>query len=200
MKTKAVVEVVGVFAVVWGILALVGLSPLGEWERETAGRFSFIEYSLLIALTLLVMVVTRKGMTSYGVSFRNLRYHLDVAATAFLPVALGFVPIAFIGDGHKTWWGSLIMSGALIIELLLLAWILRRKPTRNETVVVGALLLLTAANLTQRAPLDTPVTGFIFFIFFLGFGEEHAEFKGFGLARLQRSVVKGAGGHSELGR
>jgi hypothetical protein len=53
--------------------------------------------------------VIRKSLASCGISFRNLRYHLNIAVTAFLPVALSYLPIAFIGNSHKMWWGSLIM-------------------------------------------------------------------------------------------
>ena len=117
MKAKAVIEVVVVFVLIWLILALVGLSPLGDWERQITGRFNFIEYTLIIAITLLVLVISRKNLASYGISFRNLRHHLDIAVTAFLPVALGYLPIAFIGNNHKQWWGSLIMTGVNIAVL-----------------------------------------------------------------------------------
>jgi len=187
MKARAVIEVVLVFAAIWLIIALVGLSPVGEWERQITGRFNFIEYTLIIVITLLVLVVTRKNLASYGVSFRNLRYHLDIAFTAFLPVALGFIPIALIGDNHKTWWGSLIMAGVKVAVLFLLGWMLRRKPTRNESgIIAGAFLFLAFSNLTQRAPSDNPVFGFIYYILFLGFGEELL-FRGYIQSRLNEA-------------
>ena len=48
MKAKAVIEVVVVFALAWSILALVGLSPLGAWERQITGRDFFIEYIAIL--------------------------------------------------------------------------------------------------------------------------------------------------------
>lgn len=187
MKVRAVIEVSAVFAATWLILALTALSPVGEWERQTTGPFNFIEYTLIIIITLLVMVATRRNLASYGVSFRNLRYHLDIAVTAFLPVALGYIPIALIGDNHKTLWGALIMSGVQVAVLFLLGWILERKPTRNESAIIaGALLLLAFSNLTQRAPLDNPLSGFIYYLLFVGFGEELL-FRGYIQSRLNEA-------------
>jgi uncharacterized protein len=187
MKAKAVIEVVFVFALIWAVIALVGLSPVGEGERQTMGRYNFLTYAVIIALTLLVLFVTRREPAAYGVSFRNLRYHLDIAVTAFLPVALGFIPIAFIGNNHKSWWGALIMCAVITVELFLLGWLLQRKPTRNERgFVVGALLLFTFSNLTPKAPLESPAAGFIFYIFFLGFGEELL-FRGYIQSRLNEA-------------
>ena len=187
MKAKAVIEVVVVFAMIWLVLALVGLSPLGEWERQLTGRYSLISYVLIIAITLLVMAITRKNLASYGMSLRNLRYDLDIAVTAFLPVALGYLPMAFIGSDYRTWWGSLIMTGTEIAVLFLLGWTLRRKQTRNESgIVVGALLLITVPNLLQRAPLERPVTDVIYYIFFLGLGEELL-FRGYIQSRLNEA-------------
>lgn len=184
MKVKAVIEVVVVFCLIWAIIALVGLSPIGEWERQVMGRFPFITYSLIISLTLLVLAVTRKDLASYGISLSNFRYHLDIAFTAFLPVAIGFFPIAFIGSNYKQWWGSLIMVVVKIAVLFFLGWMLRRKPTRNESgILVGALMLVTFSNLSQKAPLENPITGFIFYLFFLGLGEEIL-FRGYIQSRL----------------
>jgi len=84
MKAKAVVEVVVVFSLTLCLIALVGLSPIGEWERQAMNNF-FIEYAVMIAVPLLILLVTRRDLAAYGLSLHNPRYHLNIAATAFVP-------------------------------------------------------------------------------------------------------------------
>jgi len=40
MKVKAVLDVVIVFSLTLLLIALVGISPIGEWERQALKRFS----------------------------------------------------------------------------------------------------------------------------------------------------------------
>jgi membrane protease YdiL (CAAX protease family) len=181
MKARAVIEVVVVFSLTLFFVALVGLSPIGEWERQVSNHF-FIEYAVWIAFPLLILVVARRNLASYGLSLRNLRYHLDIAATAFVPVAIASVPLAFVN--YKHWWGALIMAGVEIALLFALGWLLKRKPTQNESgILVGAVLLVACSNLTQKATLNNAVSAFVFYIFFVGLGEELL-FRGYIQSRL----------------
>jgi hypothetical protein len=95
IKVKAVIEVVAVFGLTLLLIALVGLSPFGTLERQVSTRF-FIEYAVMIAFPLLLLVFTRRNLTSYGLSLRNFSYHLDVMATAFVPMAIASASLAFI--------------------------------------------------------------------------------------------------------
>ncbi len=88
MKAKAVIEVVIVFSLTLLLIALVSLSPIGNWERQVTNRF-FIEYGVMITFPLILLVVARRNLASYDLSLRNISYHLDVTATAFVPVAAG---------------------------------------------------------------------------------------------------------------
>ena len=181
MKAKVVIEVVIVFCLTLLFIALVGLSPIGKWERQVSNRF-FIEYAVMIAFPLLLLVVTRRNLASYGLSLRNASYHLDVTATAFVPVAIASASLAFIN--YKHWSGALILAGVQIAVLFALGWLLQRKPTQNEDdLLVGAILLMTSSNFTQKATLDNAISAFVFYILFLGFGEELL-FRGYIQSRL----------------
>jgi uncharacterized protein len=180
MKTKAVIEVVMVFGLTMLLIALVGLSPVGEWERQVLKR-NFIEYAVMIAFPLLILVVTRRNLGSYGISLRNLRYHLDIVVTAFVPVAIACSALLV---NYRQWSGALIIAGVEIALLFALGWLLKRKPTRNESgVLVAAIVPITFSNLTQNATLNNAVSAFVFYIFFLGLGEELL-FRGYIQSRL----------------
>lgn len=181
MKAKAVIEVLVVFSLTLLLVALVGLSPIGKWERQVSNRV-FIEYAVMIAIPLLILVAARRNLASYGLSLRNLRYHLDITATAFVPVAIASVPLAFIN--LTEWSGALIMAGVNIALLFALGLLLKRKPTQNESgILVGAILLIAYSNLTQKASLNNAISAFVFYIFFLGLGEELL-FRGYIQSRL----------------
>jgi hypothetical protein len=96
------------------LIALVGISPLGEWELQVLGNF-YIEYAVMIAVPLLILLITRRNLAAYGLTLRPLRYHLSIAATAFVPVVIGIFPAAFID--YTTLSGSLIMAAAQIAVL-----------------------------------------------------------------------------------
>jgi membrane protease YdiL (CAAX protease family) len=180
-KVKVIIEVIIVFSLTLLLIALVGFSPIGKWERQVSNR-SFIEYAVMIAFPLLFLVITRRKLASYGLSLRNVSYHLDVTTTAFVPVAIASALLAFIN--YTKWSGALILAGVQIAVLFALGWLLRRKPTQNENgILVGAVLLITYSNFAQKASLGNAISVFLFYILFLGFGEELL-FRGYIQSRL----------------
>jgi membrane protease YdiL (CAAX protease family) len=181
MKAKAVFEVVIVFSLTLLLIALAALSPIGKWERQVSNR-PFIEYAVMIAFPLLFLGATRRNLASYGLSMRNASYHLDVMATAFVPVAIASSLAAFIN--YMEWSGALILAGVQIAVLFASGWLLKSKPTQNESgILVGVLLLKTYPDFTQKATLENAMCAFIFYILFLGFGEELI-FRGYIQSRL----------------
>jgi uncharacterized protein len=187
MKAKAVIEVVVVFSLTLLLVALAGLSPIGKWVRQVT-NYPFIEYIVMIAVPLLILLVARRNLASCGLSLRNLRYHLDIALTAFIPVAFASVPLAFVN--HLHWDGALIMAAVEIAVLFVLGWLLKRKPTRNESgALVGAIMLITFSNVAGKAAIGHAIYAFLFYIFFLGFGEELL-FRGYIQSRLNAAFGK----------
>lgn len=181
MKVKAVFEVVVVFSLTLLLVALAGLSPAAEWVRQVTKR-AFIEYAVMIAVPLLILVFTRRNLLSYGISVRNFRYHVDVTATAFVPFAIA---IAFAGVVNYTlWWGAVIMASIQIALLFILGRLLKRKPTRNESgIVLGVILAILYSYPAQNLMLSNAISALLFYVLFLGLGEELL-FRGYIQSRL----------------
>jgi CAAX protease family protein len=181
MKAKAVLEVVLVFSFTMLFIALIGLSPIGAWERQVLQN-SYIEYAVMIAFPLLILVVARRNLAEYGISARNFRYHLGIVGTAIIPVAISFIPASFFD--HKKWLGALIMAVVQIALLFALGWLLKRKPTMTENgILVGAASLMFYSNFAQNDALRNAISAFVFYILFIGLGEELL-FRGYIQSRL----------------
>lgn len=181
MKVKAVIEVFVVFGVTLMLVALAGLSPAAAWVRQVTGR-AFIEYAVMTAVPMLILLVKRRDLAASGVSIRNLRYHVDIAATAFVPVAIASVPLAFVKTTE--WTGALGMAGVEIAVLVALGRLLRRNATRNEAgMTLGAGLLIACSSLAQTVTAGRAVSALIFYVFFVGLGEELL-FRGYIQSRL----------------
>ena len=186
-KAKAIFEVVVVFGSTLLLLALVGLSPAGSWGRQVSNRF-FIEYGVMIIFLLLLLLATRRNMETYGLSLRNFSYQLDIAATAFVPVAIASAAFAFVD--YREWHGSLILAALKIAVLFATGWLLKRKPTANgEGVLLSTVLPLLFIGLAMGTRLGNAVSAIVFYLFFVGFGEELL-FRGYIQSRLNFAFGK----------
>jgi uncharacterized protein len=186
-QAKAILEAVSVFSLTLLLIALVSLSPLGRWEREVSNRF-FIEYAVMIAVPLLLLLAARRNLAAYGLSLRPVPYHLDIAATAFVPMAIASATIAFVE--YRQWPGALILAAVRIVVLILLGWLLRSKPTANGNgATLTVLLPLIFLGLTLNVSVGNALSAIIFYLFFLGFGEELL-FRGYIQSRLNAAFGK----------
>lgn len=186
-KLKAILEVVFVFCITILFMAVAIISPLGKWERRVTNRF-FIEYVIMIAVPLFVLLVNRRSLPDYGVSLKNLKYHLDVAMTAFVPVAIASVPLMYLD--HKRWDGALILAMIEIVVLFVLGRLLKVKPSANGNGILACgVLLIVNSSLVSEAKLGNAISALIFYVFFLGFGEELL-FRGYIQSRLNAAFGK----------
>ena len=60
------------------------MSPLGEWENQVIGRY-VLEYGFVLLVPLVILVLTRRSLSEYGINFKNLGYHLKVVAVGIIP-------------------------------------------------------------------------------------------------------------------
>lgn len=180
-KVIALVEVTAVFSLTLILLGVLGSSPIGAWQRRVANR-AFLEYALMIAVPLFLLIASRRNLASYGISLQNLRYHLDVAGAAFIPVAIASVAFSFVD--YRQWDGALILTAIQIGLLFVLAVLLKRKPTLGENnALVGFSYVGLVWGTASRATLGNAISALIFYVLFLGIGEELL-FRGYIQSRL----------------
>lgn len=181
MKANAIIEVILVLSLTLFLIAAIGVSPVGEWERSMTDRF-FLEYAVMIALPLLFLFASRRNLADYGISLNNLRYQLDITITGFVPVAIAAIPFAFLN--YKHWDSALILAGIRIALLFALAHLLRNKPTYNQSsFLAGCGFIWIASDWSLTAIIGNALSAIVFYIFFLGLGEELL-FRGYIQSRL----------------
>lgn len=134
------------------------------------------------------MAIRRKKPADYGISFNNIKYHLDIAATCFIPVVLASIPFGF-GVNYRSWGSALILAALKIGLLFFLALILRNKPSAPGMgiAITGMLLLLPASG--AGAMLAKSLVIFSTYAIFVGFGEEII-YRGYTQTRLNEAFGK----------
>ncbi len=174
-RIVAVLEVLGVFLATFTLIWLAALLPIDQNLRR------FVSYTIMIAFPLFVLLVTRRDLKTYGLTFHPLKDQLDLAL-AVLPLVLidsaiyGWLLPKFIPNAIITWQGALSLSLTSIVFFLMIAWILRAKPS---PVMVLPALLISA----PMAFLPPQLVSFLFYLLFLGPGEEFL-FRGYIQSRL----------------
>ena len=192
-KVLAVLEVICVafLLVPFLTLGIYRLFPGFEaWQTEQLGfPFAVFVYVVMAAVSLLVILLRRKSLAEYGITFKNLPYQLDIAAACFIPVALSNMPMAMEVD-YTSWSGALILAPVQIALLLFLGWLLRKKPSIKAVGLMGAGLFL-APGLAQAAgpTLGKALVLFSTFALFVGFGEEIL-YRGYMQSRLNEVFGK----------
>lgn len=192
-QTLAVFEV---FLVTFAIVPILTLGvyrlfPRFETWQTDALDFPFpvFAYVVMMGLVLLLLLIRRRKPAEYGLAFANLKTHLDIVGTCFIPVVLANLPFGF-GVNHKSWGGALLLAAIQIALLVVLAWLLRRKPKAGVPIAIaGGVFLLTGAGNSAGATAGKAIVLFLTYAFFVGFGEEIL-YRGYMQSRLNEVFDK----------
>lgn len=124
---------------------------LEAWQESVGYPVSVLLYVLTILVVLLLILPRHKKPAEYGLDFRNLKYHLDVMPTCFIPVAL--VSVLFAMVDSNSWSGALILIVGQVALLLVLARLLRKKLSAGGTGILGSGVLLILALFLASGPI-----------------------------------------------
>jgi membrane protease YdiL (CAAX protease family) len=184
-KALAIFEVIFVTFAVIPVLSsgIYRLFPrLSAWQTTVGFNVPIFFYILSTAMPILLALAQRRSLTEYGIDFHNLKHHLDIMLVCFLPVAL--TSLLCMKVDPKSWNGALILAIAQGALLLVLAWLLRNRPT---AVIAGFLgvgfLSLIVQSQAGGSNAWKALTLFVNYAVFVGFGEEIL-FRGYIQSRL----------------
>ncbi len=203
MKGKSIVEVIIVFVVtslfMWWLNAQFDQASLDREVRRWLGGFIFI------ALSLIIMALTRRPWREYGLTLKDWRLSFDNGMTGyvarFIPVGAVFA-VVLLGIGYTTWLGGVLLFVAEIAGIWLLLTTLKRQDARdpsgnvrrskvkNNLVLLGGLLLLPIALsiFTGRSTLLVTST-VLWQLIVSGFGEE-IRYRGYYQSRVNQEFGK----------
>lgn len=186
-KILALVESCFVFTlavlVFWGIAQL----PLGLDDGGlTVWSLSFPEYGAILLLILGALVLTRRNLAAYGLRFRPVGYHLGIAAIGLVPFLVLSATLAMLD--WRRWPGALIVSAVALAALVLLAWMLRKRPTLGQPdLPLAGLALVPAFLMLQQGPqIDAILLKTLYAYLFVGPAEELL-FRGYIQSRLNQA-------------
>ena len=187
-KALAMLEVSAVFVVV---LLTIFYTTIATQQWQQALGYPFFVYLGVILIPVLWLLITRRKLADFGITFVDIKYHLSAAMTAFLPMALSLAVLAFLP--YRLWYGALIVSA---IQVGVLWWIARAmtgKPNVNSgvaTIVIASVMFAALAVMRDAYPgLLNGIKSLVYYLLFLGLGEELL-YRGFILTRLNQVFEK----------
>lgn len=199
MKGKSIIEVVIVFVLTsllsWWLGAQFAQAGLDRELQRWIGGFIFI------ALSLIIMVLTRRPWREYGLTLKDWRLSFDVGMTGYVarlvPMGAVFV-MALLGQSYRSWLGGAITLVAEIAGIWLLLTMLkrqdasdpsgdvRRSKLRNNVILLGGLLLLPIVLSIIMGRATLLVTSMVFWqLIVSGFGEE-IRYRGYYQSRVNQ--------------
>lgn len=193
IKIFAIFEII----ITYFILQLLGIAlrstGIVQWELNALG-WTYTGMALFVAVPALIIWLTRRHWSDYGVTFVNWPTNLDIGIKAYLVriISVGALVVTIIlGIGYTTMKGGAIIACAEVIAVVLMLWLMQRqKPVvsgKSNLIVTGTLLFFPilvglAMNRLTLIIVSTVVWQFVF----SGFGEEFV-WRGYLQSRLNQA-------------
>jgi uncharacterized protein len=188
-KALGVIETVIVLAAILGANTALAQTPLYAWQESVLGH-SFTGHTLFILVPIILLILSRRSLKEYGISFAGGKSWLTAALTAFLPVAVVSATLGFVN--YTSWWGAVVESLAFLAALWFVARALTGKPNPQSGLltIFLALVLFGAYGIWQgKSPGIAKGLVNVLFYCFVGFGEEIL-YRGYIQSRLNAAFGK----------
>lgn len=185
----AVLEALFVNAVVLAVVHF-ALAPLADWQKQKLGQY-FLAYLAFIVIPVAWLLLTRRRLEDFGITARNFKADVRAALSAFVPFAIAGASLSFVP--YTRWSGALI---ALLIQIGVLFWVAhllngKANPKSGLITIVLVSVMLGVLTIWKRLypGLLQGTAGFVYYLFFLGLGEELL-YRGYIQSRLDQAFGK----------
>lgn len=196
MKARilVIVEILLVFSIFLGLRIASKSMQIVQWENQNLG-WTYTVMLLFVAITALVIVLTRRKWGEYGVAGLSWPANLDLGIKAYLvriiPVVLGLGGAAWLGLNSVELGGGAFVAAFEFIALAVMVVVLRRnqavKSGRKNVIATFLFLLLPAGVALAMGKLSLVIVSTVVWQFlFSGFGEEFM-FRGYFQSRLNQA-------------
>jgi membrane protease YdiL (CAAX protease family) len=197
MKGKSILEVI----IVFGLTSLLTWWLGAQLQSLNFEVRRWISGIIFIAISLVIMALTRRPWREYGLTLKGWRLSFDIGLTGyvarFIPVGAVFA-LALLKVSYYEWLGSAIVLGAEIAGIWLLLTMLkrqdakdpsgdaRRSKVKTNVILLGGLLLLpiVLSFFVGRATLLVTST-VLWQLIVSGFGEE-IRYRGYYQSRVNQ--------------
>jgi membrane protease YdiL (CAAX protease family) len=196
VKTRILItlEILAVFAVFVVLRVILTPTRIVQWEFRNL-EWSYTIMILFVAITALIILLTRRKWAEYGVSSLNWQTNLEIGMKAFLvsfiPLGLGWGGVNRLGLDPNQMSGGAYIALMELAGIVVLLWVINRQKTvpfgRQNLITILLLLLIPIVVALAMGRLSVVVISTVIWQFiFSGFGEEFT-FRGYFQSRLNQA-------------
>jgi len=194
IKILTTLEILAVFALMLVLRVTLRSTSIVQWEQQNLG-WTYTLVFLWIGITVLVILLTRRGWAAFGISKTNWQTNLDIGIKAylvrFIPPVFGVFGAAWLGLDTAKIGGMAFAASMWIIALAAMVWVLNHhkpvKSGRANLILTILLLLFPIGVALAMRKLNMVIVSTVIWQFVLsGFGEEFI-YRGYFQSRLNQA-------------
>ncbi|MBN2549811.1 MAG: CPBP family intramembrane metalloprotease [Anaerolineales bacterium] len=178
-------RILAIFETTLALLLMAAVFRLVRPVGQGSSPYRFLEYALMLVLTLGGLLLSRRDMAAFGVSFRNVKGNFSIFAAAFFPLLAVSAVLSQVD--WSIWGGALLVSSLALAMLFLLAWLLKKSPSPGQMGGMAAGLALAPWMFVPEpgSKVSQALLSVVYFYFFVAPAEE-IFFRGYIQSRLNQ--------------